>query len=451
MLSILIYDSDTSYRKRIKEALSSTYIEVDITEASSSRSAFNLLKKNAFVLILWQHSSEEGADFQSLKQISNLAPESHLILLTEKQSILDIVKLIKSSDFNCLNRKIPPIKSIIPTINKVLEIEKLKNKAKGLQCHLSYSKNQILIPDHPKYKKCLDHAIKLCKAGLSILIEGETGTGKSLFAEYVHQHTCPDGPFIPMNSGGVDREFLNSELFGHVRGAYTGAESAKQGNMELADKGILFLDEIGNMPMDIQAKILTAIETKTFQRMGCNKIMHSDFRLISATNKDLHALVKKQEFREDLLFRIRSTRSIRLPSLREMPEVIPFYVHHYLDRYNQKYAKQFTVSDSLMKKFQSLPWKGNLRQLNTVILEAIATDDHPFSILDCLQHLSGGQPTHPDIDNHLGLDEHLSKIEKYRIEDALKENNFNLAKTAEQLKIYRSRLHRLLKKHRIKN
>ena len=156
MLSILIYDSDTSYRKRIKEALSSAYIEADITEAGSSRSAFNLLKKNAFVLILWQHSSEEGADFQSLKQISNLAPESHLILLTEKQSVLDIVKLIKSSDFNCLNRKVPPIKSIIPTINKVLEIEKLKNKAKGLQCHLSYSKNQILIPDHPKYKKCLE-------------------------------------------------------------------------------------------------------------------------------------------------------------------------------------------------------------------------------------------------------------------------------------------------------
>lgn len=160
-------------------------------------------------------------------------------------------------------------------------------------------------------------------------------------------------------------------------------------------------------------------------------------------------MVKKHEFREDLLFRIRSTRSIRLPTLREMPDVIPFYVRHYLDRYNHKYDKQFTVSDALMKKFQSLSWRGNLRQLNTVILEAIATDDHQFSILDCLQYLSDGQSTHLNVDSHLGLDEHLSKIEKYRIEDALKENTFNLARTADQLKIYRSRLHRLIKKHSI--
>jgi NtrC-family two-component system response regulator AlgB len=210
-------------------------------------------------------------------------------------------------------------------------------------------------------------ALQVAPSGISILIEGESGTGKELLAHLIHQHSPrSEHPFVPVNCTALAENLLESELFGHVRGAFTGAVKDRQGRFEVADGGTVFLDEIGEIPSAIQVKLLRFLQSKEFERVGETATRKVDVRVIAATNRDLETAVGSGGFREDLFYRLNAVR-LKLPPLRERVEDIPMLVHHFL----RKFGSTSEVRPEAIQAFQTYPWKGNVRELENVIERAV--------------------------------------------------------------------------------
>jgi DNA-binding NtrC family response regulator len=298
----------------------------------------------------------------------------------------------------------------------------------------------IFIPKSERYQFIFNLAYEAAKAGLNILIEGETGTGKMMLAEYVHRRVKAQSPLVSINCGGIHSETLSSYLFGHVEGAFTDAKTTRLGKLQLADKGTLFLDEIGNMPLDVQAKILTAIETKCFEPMGSDEKIHSDFLLISATNKSLVKESEQGHFRSDLLYRLRQVH-IHLPSLRETPEVIPDFVHFFVHQLNIEYRKNVEISPEKMREWTSRPWPGNIRELHNELRTWVALGETFAKIYNFGETFSQNSRIEPS-----SLEEKLVGVEKSEIEKTLAQTQFNVAAAARQLNVKRPTLIRHIKK-----
>jgi transcriptional regulator with PAS, ATPase and Fis domain len=214
----------------------------------------------------------------------------------------------------------------------------------------------------------LDIAARVADSTISILVEGESGTGKELVAHYIHQKSNrADKPFVKVNCAAIPEQLLESELFGHVRGAFTGALKDRQGRFEMADGGTIFLDEIGELPSSIQSKLLRVLQTKDFERVGENITRKVDVRVISATNRNLDEALKEGNFREDLFYRLNGVR-IKLPSLRDRPEDVPLLIHHFLKKISkERDIKIGAEADKVLKAYR---WSGNVRELENVIERA---------------------------------------------------------------------------------
>jgi len=214
----------------------------------------------------------------------------------------------------------------------------------------------------------------------SVLITGETGTGKDLFARAIHFHSVRrDKPFITVNCASIPGELLESELFGHVKGAFTGATDERKGKCELADRGTLFLDEIGAMRLDLQAKLLTFLQRSEFERVGSSHTMHVNVRVIAATNTDLKELASRGQFREDLYYRLMVV-PMHIPPLRERAEDIPALARYFVDRYNTKYGLSFTLTDEFLESLMNRSWPGNVRELENYIHRMVVLQPDRFTV-----------------------------------------------------------------------
>ncbi len=293
---------------------------------------------------------------------------------------------------------------------------------------------EIFIPDNDHFRFIYDLGLRAAQAGLSILIEGETGTGKMMLADYIHQQTKPLNHLVTINCGGIHSETLASYLFGHVEGAYTDARNSRVGKLQLAHKGILFMDEIGNMPLEIQAKILTAIETKSFEPLGSNEKISSDFLLISATNSNLQKEAEKGNFRVDLLYRIRQVH-IHMPTLRDHKDVIPQFAHFFLSELNAEYGKKVVLSDEKMRELVERPWYGNVRELYNELKTYVALGETGHSVF--IPFTSMGVTG--------SLNDKLSSVEKEEITKVLQQTKFNVSKAALILNMKRPTLIRRMK------
>ncbi len=285
-----------------------------------------------------------------------------------------------------------------------------------------------------------------------ILITGESGTGKELVAQAIHQNSKRSGgKFVPLNCAGLNESTLEDELFGHVKGAFTGAEKDREGRFEYADKGTLFLDEVGDMPLPMQAKLLRVLESGEVVRIGANAPKHVDVRLISATNKNLQEAVEKGEFREDLFFRINGVQ-LQIPALRERREDIPDLVQHFVNRYAKEFEKDAPqVGEDTVTMLMRYHWPGNVRQLITVVRNAVVLAEdklEPRHLPDEVTTDSGdgdegGSSTVPT-----GLT--LDQLEKQAIRNALRVAGGNRAKAAEMLGIAERTFYRKIKEYGIK-
>ncbi len=291
---------------------------------------------------------------------------------------------------------------------------------------------------------------RVAPSDISVLITGESGTGKELVAQAIHRHSLRDKKqFVPLNCAGLSESILEDELFGHVRGAFTGADKPREGRFEYADGGTLFLDEVGDMPLVMQAKLLRVLESGEVIRLGANAVKHVNVRLVSATNADLNHKTSEKSFREDLYFRIKGVE-IRLPALRERPEDIPLIATHYAKLYSQQIGRTPpNFSPQVISALVNFDWPGNVRQLinvvqNMVVIsrgDVIEMPDVPLEI-----HASDHVAQYQTPQKGLSLDQ----MEKHAIRDALKETSGNREKAAEMLGIGERTLYRKLKEYGLK-
>jgi len=320
----------------------------------------------------------------------------------------------------------------------------LKARSKAFEPVIGQSK---LLHDAKKF------AAQAADTDASILITGETGTGKELFAEAIHQISSrSDGPLIKVNCAAIQHDLIESELFGYEAGAFTGARSkGKPGKFELADGGTIFLDEIGDMPRAMQAKLLRVIQGQEFERVGGNRIIRSDFRVIAATNKDIKKLIENETFRSDLFYRL-NTFQIVTPKLRDMVEDIQMIAYHFLSRSGKKRGSgPNRISDEAMIYLKQYPWPGNVRELKNVMErtvnitnnKVVTVDDLPIRI----KEFNWGKNSHG---NRNGLLQSILKeAEKQAIVSAIQRADGNKAKASTALGIHRSSLYQKIKQYRL--
>lgn len=278
----------------------------------------------------------------------------------------------------------------------------------------------------------------------TVLISGESGTGKELIARAIHYNgRRKDFSFVPVDCASIPETLIESELFGYEKGAYTGALTKKIGKFELANRGTIFLDEIGNLRMDVQAKLLRVIQEKEFTRVGGNEKIRVDARIISATNADLEELIKSSSFREDLYYRL-NVVPILLPPLQERKDDILSLTEFFLNRYNRKYKKNIRIAKDVLKVFSEYKWPGNVRELENSIQRIILTcENDVVQASDLPGHLKGLKKTESAV---LSRNMTLDEAEKLLIRNTLSGNNFNISKTAKILGVTRKTLHNKLDK-----
>ena len=456
--TILIAEDEEKMRRVLEVNLQDQY---RVLLAKDGEEAFQLFKENEVNLLLTDMKMPEKDGLSLLHEVKRLRPEIPVILITAYGTIESAVSAMKEGATDYL---VKPIKmeEVELVIQRALlqsdlldENRKLKEEIKSL-----YGIDTI-ISKHPKMMEIIGIVLQVADSKATVLIEGESGTGKELVARAIHVNSQRAGfPFVVVNSTAIPRELLESELFGHEKGAFTGAGKRKIGSFELAHRGTLFLDEIGEMPKELQVKILRAIEGYRFMRVGGTEEIDIDVRLITATHRDLRAAVEAGEFREDLFYRLHVV-SVKLPPLRERKEDIPILVSYFVEKHKKEMKdKHLKFSEKVLQILENYSWPGNVRELENCILRAmvlarsnrIEVEDLPPEVRG-----EGGEPivsVPRDGEELKRIKWQLKRkaeneVERVFLVEALKRNRGNISKTALDVGMDRRQLQNLIRKHKI--
>jgi len=396
-----------------------------------------------------QTSGKEG--FYWLEQIKQLDKEIVVILITAYGDVEIAVQAIRkgATDFVLKpwqNEKLlATISAALELRDSKIEADKLRNQQEQLSADLDHNFQEI-IGESPAIRKVFDTINKVAKTDANILISGENGTGKELFARALHRASLrSEKVFINVDMGSISETLFESELFGHVKGAFTDARESRAGRFEVASGGTLFLDEIGNIPLSLQAKLLTVLQNREVTRVGSNKSIPIDIRLICATNMSIDNLISENRFRQDLLFRI-NTVEIHLPALQERDGDIALLANYFLEVYSRKYNKHISsISKATLQKLQSYNWPGNVRELQHAVERAvIMTENSVLQVDDFVL------TTKTESDNSIHLDSfNLNDVEKTVIQSMIKKCNGNISQAAKGLGLTRAALYRRMSKYGI--
>ncbi|SDD02078.1 DNA-binding transcriptional response regulator, NtrC family, contains REC, AAA-type ATPase, and a Fis-type DNA-binding domains [Algoriphagus faecimaris] len=450
---ILIIDDNEDLLFAAKMLLKKHAKEVMI-EKDPRRIPFLINNNNYDVILLDMNFREDTTSgkegFYWLNQIKEIDPKAVVILITAFGDVEMAVQALKegATDFILKpwqNEKLlATLSAAIKLKESYNEVDKLQKKQKQLQSDLKKPYTDI-IGNSASMKNIFSIIDKVAQTDANILILGENGTGKELIARAIHERSLrKDEIFVGVDMGAITETLFESELFGHKRGAFTDAKDDRAGRFEIADKGTLFLDEIGNLSMPLQSKLLTVLQRREVTRIGTNKAIPVDIRLICATNMHVHEMVMENTFRQDLLYRI-NTVEIFLPPLRERQDDIPNLANHFLKQYAQKYRKNFKgFRATAMELLQRYPWPGNIRELQHAIERAIIMaegdelDSRDFFFLSA-KPASEKAPA----SNTLNLDD----MERSTIQRAIDKNGGNISKAAKELGLTRASLYRRLEKY----
>jgi len=343
-----------------------------VTAAASGVEALQLLGNQNFDLVLTDLRMEKVDGMMVLTEIKGKNPETEVIMLTAFASVDSAIEAMKMGAFHYLAKPYK-IDEVRAQVARALEKAELKKELKRLKRDLAARDGVSgIVGNHPKIRELIRLVAQVAPTDSSVLIQGETGTGKELFARALHHASRRAAkPFVAFNCAAFAEQLLVSELFGHEKGAFTGAGATKSGLFEAADGGTVFLDEIGDMPLDMQAKLLRVIQEKELTRVGATKPIPVDVRIVAATNLDLAVLVEQKRFRPDLFYRINVVR-LQLPPLREHREDIPLLAHHFLYKHAKRQGKSIKgISAGAMAALQSYDFAGNVRELENVIERAV--------------------------------------------------------------------------------
>jgi DNA-binding NtrC family response regulator len=438
---ILIVDDEESITYLLKtEFEDRSEFEVDI--ALNGVDAINLIQSHVYDVVLLDVKMPRVSGLEVLKYVKEHSPTSHVIMLTNTVDVKTAIETVKLGAYDFVSKPYD-IDQLMATVRRALEHRQLIIEKEVSEL----VRPNELVGECKNFQEVVSNARKIAASETFVLIHGQSGTGKELFAQLIHRHSSrKDQPFVAVNCAAMPDQLLESELFGHEKGSFTSAVSTKQGLVEVADGGTLFLDEVGDISVMTQPKLLRFLETGEFRRVGGTTTRKVDVRVISATNKDLQEEVKAGRFRGDLLFRL-NVVSLRLPPLAERTEDIPALVHHFLSRKSKAKRISQAALDLLMKH----DWPGNVRELEHVIegalVMSLADEIQPkdFRLNTAMQPRMSEAISKQKETVDFGLLS-LEELEKIQIEKVLRHNKGDRMKSAEMLGISKKTLYLKIKK-----
>ena len=373
-ISILVVDDEETARMVISEFLRSKGYEV--LEAGTLGEARNIVKEGNADLIILDVQLPDGYGPHLLDEVGRLPMRPQVIIITAHGEVSMAVDAMKAGAQDFIEKPLDLIK-LEAAVKRATEVISMRRELNHWRA--SQGKNEeFIIGSSPQMNHAIELARRASEMGVSALITGPTGTGKEVLARFIHQSgPRANKPFIDINCPAIQPTMFESELFGHEAGAFTGATQRRNGLMEIADGGILFLDEISSMPVDLQAKFLRALEERSFRRVGGTKLIKVDVQIIAASNRNLREMIDKHEFREDLYYRLKVV-DLDLPTLAERKDDIPDLVGYFVRRFNMRQGSNIIdVSPRAMQAMMNYDWPGNIRELSNTIERAILFCDDP--------------------------------------------------------------------------
>jgi two-component system, NtrC family, response regulator HydG len=439
-IGILVVDDELIVRESLTKWFKEDGFRVEAAENAAA--ALNKLQNGCWTLMLVDIKMPGMDGIELLQRVREINKNIIVIIITAFASVDTAVKALKIGAYDYITKPIDP-DYLDHLIEKALQQQTLLAENQRLKDTMQGMSTEEIIGDSPEIKRVIELIHTVAMTDTTVMIRGESGTGKELVARSIHHHSPRKYfPIVTVNCGAMTETLLESELFGHERGAFTGAQYRRKGKVELADGGTLFLDEIGNIDVKTQMDLLRVIETKEFTRVGGTEVIHSDFRVICATNRNLELAVKDGVFREDLYYRL-NVFTIDLPPLRGRRGDIARLAHHFMEKFSKQMSKQVHgFSPDAMLAMKAYDWPGNVRELENAIERAMVVCPGPMIEHDHLPLVHGSLTTSEG--------KRLEDMERRHIESVLKETGWNVSRSAGILDIDRVTLYHKIEKYGLK-
>lgn len=455
MEPVLLVEDKAELRAMLRKALERAGYAVE--EAPDGNSAIDKVRARRYLLVLSDLKLPGNSGIDVLREARRVDPTLPFIILTAYGSVEEAVTAMKEGAFDFIQKPVDldHLKLLLERAAKQQELLR-ENLLLREEYAARYGFPRI-VGDHPAMKDASQMTQRVAATDSTVLLLGESGTGKELFARAIH-HLSPraEQPFVALNCAAIPEGLVENELFGHERGAYTGAGARKIGKLELAHRGTLFLDEIGELPLAIQSKLLRVLEERKFERVGGTQEIEVSVRIVTATNKDLRAAVADKTFREDLYFRI-SAVPITIPPLRERGDDVLLLAEHFLDRFKREFRKpSLAITDDARERLRTYAWPGNVRELQNAIERAAILGNGP-DIDTAALRLPAAKPAPEELPEGMLEEQFLwegpleevsqravTHVERFKIQNALRESKWNKTRAAERLGVsYKTLLHKI--------
>ncbi len=438
---ILVIDDEKNILESIKMVL--TYENYPVATTNNGLDGIDLFRqlKPDIVLLDVKMPGFNGIDV--LKQLKGISEFSEIIMISGHSGIEEALEAAKLGAFDFLEKPISRDKLILTVRNAIEKVNLLKE---NFNLKTLSEKKYELIGNAPGMQELRQTIRKVARTNSTVLITGESGTGKELIARNIYMLSSrKNQPFVQVNCAAIPEELIESELFGHEKGSFTGAYEKKIGKFDRAHKGSIFLDEVGDLSLKAQAKVLRVLEEGEIQRVGSDEVKHIDVRVIAATNKNLKEEIKKGAFREDLFFRL-NVVPVHSPPLKERKEDIPQLVEHFIDYFSEENnLKRKKFSDKVIQLFQQYEWKGNVRELRNLVERLLIMSEGKIitenDLPESMRNNTAKKQSFSFVEMKLWKD-FKAQSEKYFIEEKLRLYNYNIARTAREIELPRSNLYK---------
>jgi DNA-binding NtrC family response regulator len=452
-LHVLVVDDDSAVRDVLQEAL--TQEEYSVSTAEDGAAAIQAVKDSVVHIVITDFQLPDIDGLEIIDRLAKLDAKIIPIMMTGFGTIETAVRAMKSGAFDFITKPFD-LEAVAVVVRKAAEFLRLRQENHLLRKAVrdQYRLEQLVGASEP-IRQVMEFVRKVADSDSTVMIQGESGTGKELVARMLHFNSLrKDRPLVPVNCGAIPENLLESELFGHEKGAFTGATHARMGRFELANGGTIFLDEIGEMSLPLQVKLLRVLQEREFERVGGNRTIHVDVRIVAATNQDLETLVEEKRFRKDLFYRL-NVIPIVIPPLRERRSDIPLLIDHFLTRFNQtKHTEISNLAPDALHLLTEYDWPGNIRELENMIERLVVLKKRGVlsigDLPDKICRKSSGTELKEQFirfsEDGINLSREVEQYEKHLIMEALRKANGVTSRAAQLLQLNRTTLVEKLKR-----